>query len=62
VLHRGALRTVHLRRLHERESGVGTHEGIRWRNGYSQMGVEDIATIRSLPNIGIIQPDGKRPS
>ena len=36
---------------------VGTHSGIAiGEDGYSQMGVEDIACIRALPNIGIIQP------
>ncbi|HEY7542627.1 MAG TPA: transketolase C-terminal domain-containing protein, partial [Methylomirabilota bacterium] len=36
---------------------VGTHSGIAiGEDGYSQMGIEDIACIRSLPNIGIIQP------
>ena len=36
---------------------VGTHAGIAiGEDGYSQMGIEDIACIRALPNIGIIQP------
>src|SRR5437899_481804 len=36
---------------------VGTHSGIAiGEDGYSQMGLEDVACIRSLPNIGIIQP------
>lgn len=36
---------------------VGTHSGIGiGEDGYSQMGVEDIATLRSLPNFIIIQP------
>src|SRR5207253_1309357 len=36
---------------------VGTHSGIAiGEDGYSQMGIEDIACIRSLPNIGIVQP------
>ena len=36
---------------------VGTHSGIAiGEDGYSQMGVEDVACIRALPNIGIIQP------
>lgn len=36
---------------------VGTHVGIGiGEDGYSQMGIEDIALIRSLPNIPIIQP------
>jgi len=36
---------------------VGTHVGIGiGEDGYSQMGLEDIALVRSLPNIAIIQP------
>lgn len=36
---------------------VGTHAGIGiGEDGYSQMGLEDIALMRSLPNITIIQP------
>lgn len=36
---------------------VGTHAGIGiGEDGYSQMGLEDIAVLRSLPNIAIIQP------
>ena len=36
---------------------VGTHSGIAiGEDGYSQMGVEDIACIRALPNIPVIQP------
>src|SRR5437016_13383260 len=36
---------------------VGTHSGIAiGEDGYSQMGIEDIACIRSLPNIPVIQP------
>lgn len=36
---------------------VSTHSGIAiGEDGYSQMALEDIACIRSLPNIGIIQP------
>src|SRR5207249_1078475 len=36
---------------------VGTHAGIAiGEDGYSQMGIEDVACIRALPNIGIIQP------
>jgi len=36
---------------------VGTHSGIAiGEDGYSQMGLEDIACIRSLPNVPIIQP------
>src|SRR2546428_13241585 len=36
---------------------VGTHAGIAiGEDGYSQMGLEDVACLRALPNIGIIQP------
>src|SRR5437762_4355225 len=36
---------------------VGTHSGIAiGEDGYSQMGIEDIACIRALPNVPIIQP------
>jgi transketolase len=36
---------------------VGTHVGVAiGEDGYSQMGLEDIACIRSLPNIPIVQP------
>src|SRR6185295_19580910 len=36
---------------------VGTHAGIAiGEDGYSQMGLEDIACIRALPNVPIIQP------
>lgn len=36
---------------------VGTHAGIAiGEDGYSQMGLEDIACIRALPNLPIIQP------
>jgi transketolase len=36
---------------------VGTHVGVAiGEDGYSQMGLEDIACIRALPNIPIIQP------
>ncbi len=36
---------------------VGTHVGIGiGEDGYSQMGLEDVALIRSLPNIAIVQP------
>jgi len=36
---------------------VGTHVGVAiGADGYTQMGLEDIACIRSLPNIPIIQP------
>jgi transketolase len=36
---------------------VGTHSGIAiGEDGYSQMGVEDIACLRALPNVAIIQP------
>ncbi|HEY7519602.1 MAG TPA: transketolase C-terminal domain-containing protein [Methylomirabilota bacterium] len=36
---------------------VGTHVGVAiGEDGYSQMGLEDIACMRALPNIPIIQP------
>src|SRR5262249_58970917 len=36
---------------------VGTHSGIAiGEDGYSQMGLEDIACIRALPNVTIVQP------
>jgi len=36
---------------------VGTHVGVAiGEDGYSQMGLEDIACIRALPNIPVIQP------
>lgn len=36
---------------------VGTHAGIGiGEDGYSQMGLEDVAMLRSLPNMSIIQP------
>ncbi|MBI2160647.1 MAG: transketolase family protein [Candidatus Rokubacteria bacterium] len=36
---------------------VGTHAGIAiGEDGYSQMGLEDIACIRALPNLPVIQP------
>jgi len=36
---------------------VGTHAGIAiGEDGYSQMGLEDIACIRALPNMPVIQP------
>src|SRR4026208_1066363 len=36
---------------------VGTHVGVAiGEDGYTQMGLEDIACLRSLPNIPIIQP------
>jgi transketolase len=36
---------------------VGTHSGIAiGEDGYSQMGLEDIACIRALPNVPVIQP------
>ena len=36
---------------------VGTHAGIAiGEDGYSQMGLEDIACLRALPNIPIVQP------
>ncbi len=36
---------------------VGTHSGIgTGEDGYSQMGLEDLALMRSLPNMVVIQP------
>ncbi|HEY7039253.1 MAG TPA: transketolase C-terminal domain-containing protein [Methylomirabilota bacterium] len=36
---------------------VGTHVGVAiGEDGYTQMGLEDIACLRSLPNIPIVQP------
>jgi transketolase len=36
---------------------VGTHVGVAiGEDGYSQMGLEDIACVRALPNIPVIQP------
>ncbi len=36
---------------------VGTHAGIAiGEDGYSQMGLEDIACLRALPNVTIVQP------
>ena len=36
---------------------VGTHVGIAiGEDGYSQMGLEDIACVRALPNVPIVQP------
>src|SRR5262245_55162926 len=36
---------------------VGTHAGIAiGEDGYSQMGLEDIASLRALPNVSIVQP------
>lgn len=36
---------------------VGTHAGIAiGEDGYSQMGLEDVACIRALPNMPVIQP------
>jgi transketolase len=36
---------------------VGTHAGVAiGEDGYSQMGLEDIACLRALPNVEIIQP------
>lgn len=36
---------------------VGTHSGIAiGEDGYSQMGLEDVACIRALPNVTIVQP------
>ena len=40
---------------------VGTHVGIGiGEDGYSQMGLEDIALIRSLPNVAILQPGDEK--
>jgi transketolase len=40
---------------------VGTHSGIAiGEDGYSQMGLEDIACIRALPNVAIVQPADER--
>jgi transketolase len=36
---------------------VGTHAGVAiGEDGYSQMGLEDIACLRALPNVAIVQP------
>jgi transketolase len=36
---------------------VGTHVGVAiGEDGYSQMGLEDVAAMRALPNIPVIQP------
>jgi transketolase len=36
---------------------VGTHAGVAvGEDGYSQMGLEDVALLRSLPNVALIQP------
>jgi transketolase len=36
---------------------VGTHAGIAiGEDGYSQMGLEDVACLRALPNVTIVQP------
>ena len=36
---------------------VGTHAGIAiGEDGYSQMGLEDVACLRALPNVTILQP------
>lgn len=36
---------------------VGTHSGIAiGEDGYSQMGLEDMALLRSLPNVAVVQP------
>src|SRR5437879_8437816 len=36
---------------------VGTHAGIAiGEDGYTQMGLEDVACLRALPNIPIVQP------
>jgi transketolase len=36
---------------------VGTHAGVGiGEDGYSQMGLEDLALMRSLPNLAVVQP------
>jgi transketolase len=36
---------------------VGTHAGVGiGEDGYSQMGLEDVALMRSLPNVAVVQP------
>ena len=36
---------------------VGTHAGIGiGEDGYTQMGLEDVALMRSLPNMAVVQP------
>jgi transketolase len=36
---------------------IGTHAGIAiGEDGYSQMGLEDVAMLRALPNVTIVQP------
>src|ERR671935_482748 len=36
---------------------VGTHVGVAiGEDGYSQMGLEDVACMRALPNVPIVQP------
>lgn len=36
---------------------VGTHAGVAiGEDGYSQMGLEDVACLRALPNVAIVQP------
>jgi transketolase len=36
---------------------VGTHAGVAiGEDGYSQMGLEDVACLRALPNVPIVQP------
>jgi len=40
---------------------VGTHAGVAiGEDGYSQQGLEDVATLRSLPNMAIVQPADHR--
>ena len=59
VLPRRPLRDdPHLGRLHQRQREARGHAlGIAiGEDGYSQMGLEDIACMRALPNIPIIQP------
>jgi transketolase len=40
---------------------VGTHVGVAiGEDGYSQMGLEDVACMRALPNVPIVQPADER--
>src|SRR4029453_9324753 len=55
----GRFQTIRISVAYTNANGkiVGPHPGIAiGEDGYSQMGVEDVACIRALPNIGIIQP------
>lgn len=48
---------VSLAYIHANVKIVGTHAGIGiGEDGYSQMALEDIALMRSLPNMAVIQP------